>query len=57
MSLRNRHTGRHEDDLMDEAGGNHGNVKIVHLIEHLEEILGDAPSFGSNAADAARTAA
>lgn len=57
MSIHNQQTGRHEDDLTDEAARNGGNVQVVHLIEHLEEIVGDAPSFGSNVADAARTAA
>jgi hypothetical protein len=57
MSIVNRATGRHEDDLMDEAARNNGTVSVVHLIEHLEEIIGARDVFGSNAADAARTAA
>lgn len=57
MSIRNDQTGRHEDDLMDEAHVNGGNVQIVHVIEHLEEIVGLPGVYGSNVADAARTAA
>jgi len=57
MSIRNPHTGRHEDDLMDEAARNSGEVEIVHLVEHLEEIMGDDPTYGSNVAVAARSAA
>lgn len=57
MSIRNQATGRHEDDLMDEAARNGGEVQVVHLVEHLEEIVGAPGVFGSNAADSARTAA
>lgn len=57
MSIRNRQTGRHEDDLAAEAHGNGGMVSVVHLIEHLEEIVGSRDCFGANVADSARTAA
>lgn len=57
MSIRNPATGRHEDDLMDEAARNAGEVPIVDLIEHLEEIMGDASTYGSNVANASRSAA
>jgi hypothetical protein len=57
VSIRNDATGRHEDDLMDEAYQNDGRVSVVHLIEHLEEIVGLPNTFGSNVADSARTAA
>jgi hypothetical protein len=57
MSMRNQRTGRHEDDLMDEAARNAGYVTAQSLIEHLEEIVGDAPTFGSNVSNAAKAAA
>lgn len=57
MSIRNPATGRHEDDLMDLARRNDGQVPIVDLIEHLEEIMGDASTYGSNVANASRSAA
>jgi hypothetical protein len=57
VSIRNDATGRHEDDLMDEAYQNGGKVTVVHLVEHLEEIVGLPNTFGSNVADSARTAA
>lgn len=57
MSIRNDATGRHEDDLMDEAAQNSGDVQVVHLIEHLEEIVALPGTFGSNVANAARSAA
>ena len=57
MSIRNDQTGRHEDDRMDEAYRNDGRVQIVHMIEHLEEIVGQPSVTGGNVAYAARTAA
>lgn len=57
MSIRNDATGRHEDDLWDESMQNNGEVQVVHLIEHLEEIVALPDTFGANVANAARTAA
>jgi hypothetical protein len=57
MSIRNDQTGRHEDDLWDESRHKDGKVSIVNLIEHLEQIVALPDTFGSNVANAARTAA
>lgn len=57
MSIRNDQTGRHEDDLWDESMKQDGEVQVVHLIEHLEEIVALPDTFGANVANAARTAA
>lgn len=57
MSIRNDVTGRHEDDLWDESMRNDGQISVKHLIEHLEEICGQASVTGSNVAYASRTAA
>jgi hypothetical protein len=57
MSIRNPITGRHEDDLMDEAARNDGQVPVIHLIQHFEEIMGDAGTYGTNVARPAVAAA
>jgi hypothetical protein len=57
VSIRNDQTGRHEDDLWDESMKKDGQVMIVNLIEHLEEIVALPDTFGANVANAARTAA
>lgn len=57
MSIRNDRTGRHEDDLWDHSVDKGGQVQIVDLIEHLEEIVALPNVYGSNVANAARSAA
>ena len=57
MSIRNDQTGRHEDDLWDHAVQQGGEVTVIDLIEHLEEIVALPDIYGSNVANAARSAA
>ena len=57
MSIRNDQTGRHEDDLWEHAMKQGGEVTVIDLIEHLEEIVALPGIYGSNVANAARSAA